>query len=104
MNRVVFLAKPQTQDVERIFDFTSLLQEGEELSAAVVDVDIWSGTDASPDNILDGSATVDGPRVLQKFTGGTLGATYTVTCFAGTCNDQMFSLAAYLSISNEAVE
>ena len=104
MNRVVFQAKPLTEDVIRVFDFTSLLAEGETLAAAVVDVDTFSGVDSSPDAILSGNATVDGPRVSQEFTGGTLGATYTVTCIAGTCNDQQHSLGAYLAVVRGATE
>jgi len=97
-NRVIFAAKPLTEDVERTFDFTSILEEGEELAAATVEVSVFSGTDASPSAILAGDPVVDSPRVTQAFQAGVLGTTYTVLCFAGTCNDQLHSLAAYLSV------
>lgn len=97
-NRVIFAAKPPTEDVERTFDFTSLLAEGEELAAAEISVSVFSGADSSPADLLSGSPVIDSPRVTQAFQGGSVGATYTVLCLAGTCNDQLHSLAAYLSI------
>lgn len=97
-NRVVLEVKPLTEDVERIFDFTSLLQEGETISSAAFEVDVFSGSDADPEAILSGSPRVESPRVFQKFTDGELGTTYTVTCMAGTCNSQVLSLAGYLSV------
>jgi hypothetical protein len=104
VNRVVFQQKPINQDVVRTFDFTSLFTEGEVLAAAVVDVSVFSGTDASPLDMLDGTVELDGLRVSQRFTGGTLGAVYTVTCLVGTCNEQVLSLAAYLAVGKEADE
>lgn len=102
MNRVVFIPKPVTEDVVRTFDFTSLLEEGESIASAQVEVDVFSGTDAAPENLLDGDPEFDAVRVEQKFTGGTLGVVYTATCLIGTCNGQVFSLAAYLSLQEAA--
>lgn len=104
MNRVVFPVKPLADDVVRVFDFTSLLTEGEELAAATVDVSVYAGTDATPSALLNGSAVIDGPRVEQAFTGGTLGTVYTVTCLAGSCDGQLQSLAAYLAVVEQAEE
>ena len=101
-NRVVFTPKPPAQDAERCFDFTSLLDEGEELAAASVEVETFSGTSGlSVDNL---EIRLDGPRVFAPFSGGEEGSVYTVTCFAGTCNGQNFSLAAYLAVQKAAVE
>jgi hypothetical protein len=88
--------------VERIFDFTSLLQEGETLASAVVSASVFSGTDTTPENLLDGDPEVDGVRVEQKITGGELGTVYTLLCQAGTCNGQVHSLAAYLALQEAA--
>ena len=104
MNRVVFEPKPLSEDVERIFDFTSLLAEGETIAAASVENKLWSGTDSAPENMLDGGVELDGPRVKQKFTGGTLGAVYSPLCAIGTCNGQVLSLAAYLAVVQGARE
>jgi hypothetical protein len=102
VNRIVFLPKPVQDDVIRTFDFTSLLDEGESLAAAQVKVQVFSGSDANPSGLLSGQPTIDGPRVEQKFTAGQLGTVYTATCLAGTCNGQVFSLAAYLSLQEAA--
>ena len=104
MNRVVFAGKPTSEDVVRTFDFTSLLAEGESLAAASLEVSVFSGTDSSPEDILSGVATVSSPRVEQEFTGGVLGTVYSVLCVAGTCNDQVYSLAAYLAVVEGADE
>lgn len=102
-NRVVFAGKPSNQDVVRTFDFTSLLTEGEELASAVVEVDVFSGTDADPEAMIENDLPeIDGLRVNQKFSDGTFGVVYTATCFIGTCNGQVLSLAAYLAVTREA--
>lgn len=103
-NRVVFAAKPLTERVERIFDFTSILEEGEELGSAVVTASVFSGTDADAADIVVGTPTIDGPRVIQDFQDGVEGVVYTVLCQAGTCNGQLHSLAAYLAIVKGADE
>lgn len=103
-NRVVFAPKPLTEKVERVFDFTSLLGEGEELAAAAVEVDVFSGTDAAPEDMLDGDPIVESPRVTQVFQDGIEGTVYTVRCIAGTCNGQAYSLAAYLDVRRMARE
>lgn len=97
-NRVVFEMKPPAEEVERVFDFTSLLAEGETLAAATVEIEVFAGTDADPEAMLAGEPTVDGPRVIQVYREGTLGVVYTTTCYAGTCNGQLHSLAAYLGV------
>lgn len=104
MNRVVFPQKQLTAEEEYCFDFISLLQEGETLSAAVVDVDVFSGADADPDAILTDEPRLDGTRVWQEIGGGTLGVVYTVLCLATTCNGQIISLAAFLSIVKDATQ
>lgn len=101
-NRVVFDPKPPAQVAERCFDFTSLLTEGEELAGAAVEVETYSGEDGLA--VDNENIRLDGPRVYADFSGGEDGSIYTVTCFAGTCNGQLFSLAAYLSATKEAVE
>jgi hypothetical protein len=102
MTRVVFEPKPVDETVERIFDFTSRLSEGESLASAVVTVSVFSGVDADPAAILSGSPRFDGLRVIQDFIAGEEGTTYTVKCQAGTCNGQVASLAAYLAIAESA--
>jgi hypothetical protein len=67
------------------FDFTSYLVQGETVTSAVCNVDVWAGTDASPSAILDGSATiVGGTTALQRVTGGIDGVDYRVRCLATT--------------------
>lgn len=102
-NRVTFQPKPAAQDVVRTFDFTSWLEEGETLAGASVEISVYSGAETFPTLQVDlEDLNVDGAIVEAPFSGGELGTVYTVTCFAGTCNGQLFSLAAYLAVSNEA--
>jgi hypothetical protein len=104
-NRVTFAAKPLSETVERIFDFTSLLEEGDTLAAATVDVEVFSGTDADPEAMIEGlDVELDGFRVQQRYAGGVLGAVYTTTCVVGTCDGQVISLAAYLAVVEDAEE
>ena len=98
MNRVVIPAKAANAKQDVIFDFISILAEGETLAAAVVSASVFSGTDASPESLLNGSASIDGTRVTQNIQGGQTGVIYTLLCIVGTCNSQHISLAGYLSI------
>lgn len=101
-NRVVLRPKPPAQEAERCFDFTSLLDEGESIEGAAVEISLYSGTAGLSVDNLD--LRFDGPRVYAKFDDGEEGSVYTVTCFGSTCNGQTFSLAGYLSVTKAAVE
>ena len=96
--RVSFNAKLTGETVIETFDFTSRLTTAETISTASVTASVYSGTDASPNAIVSGSATISGKTVTQAITAGTLGVTYLLVCTITTSLSQILELAAYLPI------
>lgn len=99
MSRVVLPPKLLGETVNEIFDFTSLLAVGETLSTASTTASVYSGTDASPSSIINGSASISGAKVTQSITGGTLGVLYELLCTVTTSASQTLSLSAYLAVA-----
>lgn len=52
------------------------------ISSASCTVTLLRGTDASPSNVLNGSAIISGTNVLQKIKGGVKGCKYGIVCQA----------------------
>lgn len=82
------------------FPFNGALLLGETIASAVIDVTVYSGTDATPNNLQSGSLTISGTSVLQNFTGsgGQLGVTYNVLCTATTSAGRKLQARGYLAL------
>jgi len=97
MSRIVIppILKNVKQNLSQ-FDFSSLLAIGETISTQTVTASVYSGTDASPSNIISGAATVSGGIVTQLIdTTGTYELLAAVTTSAG----QTLHLSGYLTIT-----
>jgi len=89
----------QVLETQRLqFDFISDLAEGETISTQSCACVVYSGTDASPSNVISGSATASGTVVTQLITGGTLGVIYTITCSITTSLGQTLKQSGQLAI------
>ncbi len=99
--RVAFAGKYLGETVKVTFDFTSMLASGETISTQVVVATVYSGTDATPSNIISGSASASGAVVTQAITGGTLGVTYELKCTITTSASQTLILTGYFPIPPE---
>lgn len=80
------------------FNFISELINGASVSGATIDVEVLSGTDPAPGDILDGSYTTASGIVSQKITGGVLGVIYQVTCFATLSNGNLPAIQTKIAI------
>lgn len=96
--RVVLPSKYAGETAKYDFDFASLLASGETISTQVCTATVYSGTDASPSSVINGSATASGTVVTQSLTAGTLGVIYEITCTITTSASQTLALTGYLSI------
>jgi len=82
-------------------DFQHLLATGETLaSGAIVTASVKFGEDATPSNILSGSAAISGTTVVQSVTAGVDGVQYLLVFSVTTSNAQVFAEGAYLLVSN----
>jgi hypothetical protein len=80
------------------FDFSSLLGSGVTISTQSVTATVYSGTDATPSNIISGSATASGAIVSQKITAGTLGVLYELLCQITTSDSQTLQMVGLLAV------
>ena len=84
------------------FDFSSLLAIGETLSTEVVTATVYSGTDATPSNIISGAASASGAIVTQLIdtTGanGVVGVLYELLAAVTTSAGQTLHLSGYLVV------
>jgi len=96
MNKIIFTPKLSTETNRYTVDFTDRLVSltgvtadplfffFETLSTASVTIAVYSGTDASPANMLLGSPTITGNTITQNVQGGVVGVTYELTFTATT--------------------
>ena len=94
----VSATKLQSDTVSVSFDFASMLAIGETLASAVCTAEVFSGEDASPELIIDGSTSLNGTVVLQKITDGVVGVVYVVNCTATTSAAQELTIQTYIAI------
>lgn len=94
----VLPAKALAETVRFTFDFLSLLPQGEVLSAAAVEVDVYSGVDPDPQSMVRGRASVSGSRAFQLIQGGVEGVTYSVKCIADSAGSHLMTLVGYLTV------
>lgn len=81
------------------FDFISKLAAGETISGTpVVTCTVWSGVDASPSNVVSGTASVSGTKAVQTLTGGIAGVIYKLVCVVVTSLGQTLTLTGYLAV------
>lgn len=84
------------------FDYAQLLETNETIDGASWTAELTSGTDADPQNIIDGAAQVDGSIVLQLIdltdTANVQNAnTYLLTCAAVTSLGQTILVWAHVT-------
>lgn len=61
------------------FQYTSVLSA---ITSATVTVQLLAGTDATPDDLLDGAPQISGTSVYQRIKAGVAGCTYKLRCTA----------------------
>lgn len=74
--RVIFPPKYSGETKSLSVDFTSDLAASETISTKTCTASVYSGTDASPSSIINGSASSSGAVVTQSITAGTVGVIY----------------------------
>ena len=91
-------AKDPAEKLIATFDFSSEIAAIESISSAAVSCTLVAGVDASPEQVLNGAASISGSTVLQPFQGGIAGATYRLRCTATLSSGRVLVLAATLPV------
>lgn len=102
-NVISFEQKYPISLVYGVFDFSSLLTNGQTISTASCSVEVWVGVDPSPSAILLGSPTVSGTVVSQYLQNGVSGVIYRIACQANCSDGTNQVLLAYLPVMAEPV-
>ena len=98
MSRISLGGKHVGETRSEVFDFTSRLGLAETISSAVTTATVYSGTDAAPETVINGAASISGAQVTQSLKAGVVGVTYLVRCVATTSLGQVLALGALLVI------
>lgn len=79
------------------FQFSAVL---EEVTSAVVTVELLTGSDLSPDSLLNGPLQINGTSVYQRIKAGVNDCTYKLRCVAKDANnaDETYALAAVIGV------
>lgn len=92
------VAKYVSEDLLLTWDFASQITVGETLLGATVSASVYSGTDATPSNIISGNESISGSVVTQKIIDGTAGVQYYVDCAVTTSLGQVLVIRSFLSV------
>lgn len=103
MNRVLISPKRPSETLfcpPQGFDFTPVLGATETISTATLGVEVYTGVDSSPVT-LSGSYSINGPVVMQLFTGGQTGTIYNLRCSIITSLGQEILLVGLLYVGDD---
>lgn len=99
MRDVVIQPKTPDEVITVSFPFQDVLEFGETISGAAVAAAVFAGTDADPNDIIFGAATVSGGFTVQQvITGGLPGVIYNLQCVANGDGGHVYSKSARLAI------
>lgn len=95
---VILPSKVVDDTIDITVDSSFLMATGEAATTAVVTATVFSGVDASPSSIVNGSATVSVNRVTQSITGGEPGVLYLLRFTIDTNQGNTYLLLAKLAV------
>lgn len=99
MDREVFDDKFAPELVRVTFDFTSDLTESETIVSRQVNAYVYSGVDASPEDLISGPATSPNrAQVYQYVTGGIAGVVYLLRATVTTSLSQILQREGFLAV------
>ena len=106
MSQAIFVdafdEKQVDEDVILSFDYGKKghLASGETISNAVFSATVVKEADATPENIISGSATISGAVCSQLVIDGVDGVKYLIQCIATTSKSQNIHGLAYLTVTD----
>lgn len=95
--RTSFDPKTAAEKFDAIFDF--VLAVGETLDSATTVSTLYSGSDASPGDLVSGAVSISSGEVTQLIIGGVAGNVYRLTCTAVTDAPQTLVQSGYLVVT-----
>jgi hypothetical protein len=93
-----FSYKITTENEQFTFDFSPIMASGETISLATSTVQVVSGTDSNPTDILVGSPVISGQQVAQRISGGLDGVIYRIEVTATTSLTNVYTIVSDLPV------
>lgn len=101
MQTVTFSEKSVSEVLPYVVTFSDLLQTGETINGASCTATVYSGTDSSPQNIVNGPATYTATTVTQNITGGVAGVIYIVSMLVTASASHNYLKIFYISVVSD---
>lgn len=98
VNAVAWPPKTPAEVLTATFDFADEMDSGETIEATEVECQTVSGIDPAPGLVLYGPHTVDAQKILQPFSGGISGVTYTLRCTVTLSSGRVLVCAGRLPV------
>lgn len=98
MTLIVLPSKAVGETLPVTFNFLDLLAFGESITGATVAATVFSGTDASPSDVLSGLPVTSTVDAVQVVTGGVAGVIYELTCTVTTSDSNVLTKSARLAV------
>lgn len=98
VSAVTWQPKAPAEVLTCTFDFSAAMDVDETITAAAVDCSTTAGTDPAPGLLLYGPHTADAQTVMQPFSGGIDGVTYTLRCTVTLSSGRVLVCAARLPV------
>jgi hypothetical protein len=96
--RRVYVPKKVGETCNMPFDFVADLGTAETLISSSVTASVYTGVDASPSAVLQGSSSISGTQVNQLCTAGVVGTLYKILAQATTSLGQVLEISMYLAV------
>jgi len=93
-----FSYKITSENEQFTFDFVDVLSPGETILTATMSVEVKSGTDANPNDILNGTPAISDSRVAQRIYGGLDGVIYRLVLSITTSLTNTYTTVADLPV------
>ena len=82
------------------FNYAAELEAGETISSVSLAIEVVTGTDATPANVLSGTPVIQTGDVVQLIQGGITEVVYVLKCLATLSTGRILARAALLPVRN----
>lgn len=90
--QIVLPSKRRVDIVSVVARFADMLQAGEEITSGEVVVEVFSGEDPAPEDMIDGSLLLEGTTIRQRIKEGIPGVIYQLTFTATTDLENVYTV------------
>jgi len=80
------------------FDYAAELEAGETISSVALSIEVITGTDATPANVLSGTPVIQTGDVVQLIQGGVTEVVYAFLCLATLSTGRILARSALLPV------